>query len=346
MLVENFQLAWVGCIPVCALVGALAQLLIPRDWPKAALGVAYVSLASAAVFALRGILATWESEQLQLVVFPAFGMLQLFAISANRMAWCLIALLLVIAWIALQTRGGKHGTDAAMAGCWLGLGVAAMSLSGSILLDAIGLGLALGVLCISGVPGGTSAKAAPSASLSIMLAVAAVLMNLLALHALPISVLNALDTLKHVPVEAITEIYHLPSALTLMLAARVLAFLAIANLLWQCKEGLERGTASRWLPLVLLALGFALIKPVPPMAYLEVEMPLLPVALWGVGLAAGIAVLLILYTRPKVHGILGVAAELLNQIPMLLVEFIRMLLLLPLYKARGKRVVFKSEPRK
>ncbi|MEM1059998.1 MAG: hypothetical protein AAGK14_12180 [Verrucomicrobiota bacterium] len=344
-MVESPILAWAVCVPLCALLGALTQLLIPRAWPRASLGIAYASLGGAAVFALRGVLEIPATGELHLVYFQAIGYPVNFALSPYRMVWCLLALLLAAAWVALQARGGRSGKDAAMAGCWLGIGVALMTLAGHVLLEAIGLGVALGALWLGGVAGEPATRQTLARSLGMMLLSAAVLLTLLSWCLAPDTALQISRALKLNPGQDVLAFYNVPGALTLLLAARLLAFAVIGLLLWRCKLGLEKGNASRWLAVVLLPLGIALVKPVPVLAYVEVDLALAPLILGGVGLAAGTLALLAAYTATRIHGILGVTAELLNQLPMLLVEFVRMLLLLPVYKMRGGRVKFQAEKR-
>ncbi len=338
-LVENIAWAWIACVPVCALLGALMQLVLPRDWPKACLAIAYVSLGSAAVFTLRGLLLSDAANQMNLVVFDALGFPLAFAISSNRLLWCLVGLALAIGWILLHVRHQTHGQDAALSGSLVGFGVAVMSLSGHPLVEAIGLGTALGAMVLLGVPGDKTEKATSSSSLGILLLASAIGLSLLSLPFLPTSMLAQGESVIFLdesgqPMPPVVDQGHPGVALALALAARVLAFAVIILLLWRCKLAMEAGEFSRWSPLVLLGLGVVLIRPIPLIAFGPLEMPFWQIALTGLGVAAGLILLLVLYTKPKVYGTLGVTAEILNQVPMLLLEFVRMLIGVPIYKIR------------
>lgn len=332
--VEMPALAWIACVPVCALVGVLTQFVIPRDWPKASLAVAYVSLGSAAVFCLRGILSLEDPAQLYLVGFDSLGLSLAFALSTSRLVWCLLGLALTVGWILLHTRGKTHGQDAALAGGVLGFGVAVMSLSGHPWLDAVGLTAALSALWLAGVPGREAAPTCSISSLGGMLVMTALGLCVLTASWLPSPTVTPLRWVETPGIVAapVPASIHPETVLALLLAARVLALAVVIELLWHCQRAMEHGGASRWWPLVLLGLGIALIRPVPPLAYVPMEAPFWWIALAGLGLGAGGVLALVIYTRPNVHGGLGVAAELLNQVPVLALEFVRMLIMVPLSK--------------
>lgn len=343
-LVENIAWAWVACVPVCALLGAVMQLLLPRDWPKACLAIVYVSLGSAAVFVVRGLILSDAPNELNLVVFDALGFPLAFAISSNRLLWCLLGLALAIGWILLHATQKTHGQDAALSGSLIGFGVAVMSLSGHPMLEALGLATALGAMVLTSVPGEPRHEATSRSSLGVLLLASAVGLSLLSLPFLPPTMLsNEADV---VFVKGTAEVVNYPgeaaasdrgqpgSTLALALAARVLAFAVIVLLLWRCKQAMEAGAFSRWSPLVILGLGIVLIRPIPLVAFGPLETPFWQIVLIGLGTAAGLIVLLVLYTRPKVHGTLGVIAELLNQVPMLLLEFVRLLIVMPVSKIK------------